>query len=1165
MEAQKNKKKGLKMIKISTYRVIICLMVIALTGGMLALAPSLVTPVMADEGTGMDNPWLTFLGGYRWDEGRGIAVDADGNIYVTGSSYDSWGTPVRAHSRGHDCFVAKLSSDGILLWNTFLGGSNNNEGRGIAVDASGNVYVTGTSHNSWGEPVRDYTPSGMPAPYGDAFVAKLSGDGRLLWNTFLGGNNTDEGLGIEVDASGNVYVTGGSDASWGSPVRAHSGGGQYDAFVAKLGSNGVLQWNTFLGGNNTDEGLGIEVDASGNVYVTGESYNSWGTPVRAYSGGYDSFVAKLGSDGVLQWNTFLGSNSTDIGWDIAVDTGGNVYVTGESYKRWSEPVRAHSGGYGDAFVVKLGSNGELQWNTFLGSSADDFGYGIAVDVGGNIYVTGRSGGSWGTLVRDYSGGGDSFVAKLGSDGILLWNTFLGGNSNDEGRGIAVDTDGNIYVTGSSYDSWGTPVRAHSGYIDAFVVRLNSKGELESTGPKIHVRANGVSIANGDVTPSLTDHTDFGGIDIATGTVVRTFTIENNGYADLILTGNPRIGITGVNAADFSVTVQPVSPVAAGSSTTFTVTFDPSTIGLKTATISITNNDCNKNIYTFAIQGTGIIPDNPWLTFLGGNSNDEGRGIAVDTDGNVYVTGRSLDSWGKPVRAHSGGGESFVAKLSSNGVLQWNTFLAGNVRDEGRGFAVDASGNIYVTGISNESWGTPVRAHSGGYYTDAFVAKFNSDGVLQWNTFLGGNSNDEGRGIVVDASGNIYVTGGSDASWGSPVRAYLGNTDSFVAKLGSDGGLLWNTFLGGNGDDLGYGIAVDASGNIYVTGRSGGSWGTLVRDYSGGGDSFVAKLGSNGALLWNTFLGGSGYDHGAGIAVDAGGNVYVTGYSKDSWGTPLRVHSGGSDAFVVKLNSSGELESTVPKINLTISKSGTGSGTVTSNPAGINCGSTCSATFPKDTTINLTATPAEGSVFVGWAGDCTGAGTNLVCALTMDASKNVTARFDSKTPTYVIELLRGWNFISLPVEPSDTSITAVLKDISSSVRIVWGYDNQNKTWKRFRPGGENNNLGDMMMNKGYWIYMNTPETLIIEGQPSDPQAVTLYKGWNLTGYNGQDNKDVSQALESVAGRWTLIWNWDNGGWYARHESDLELSVAPLGALNLKKAYWILMKEAGEWQQ
>jgi len=437
--------------------------------------------------------------------------------------------------------------------------------------------------------------------------------------------------------------------------------------------------------------------------------------------------------------------------------------------------------------------------------------------------------------------------------------------------------------------------------------------------------------------------------------------------------------------------------------------------------------------------------------------------------------------------------------------------------------------------------------------------------LQWNTFLGGSNNDYGHGIAVDAGGNVYVTGYSKDSWGSPVRAHSGSADAFVAKLNNNGSLQWNTFLGGSNNDFGHDIAADAGGNAYVTGGSDASWDSPVRAHSGGSDAFVAKLCSDGGLLWNTFLGSSKYDFGHNIAVNAGGNAYVTGVSDASWDTPLRPHSGGSDAFVVKLNSKGELESTGPKINLTISKSGTGSGSVTSNPAGINCGSTCSATFPKDTTINLTATPAEGSVFVGWAGDCTGAGTNPECIVTMDASKNVTARFGSTTPTSGIELLRGWNFISMPVEPSHTSITTILKDISSSVRIVWGYDNQNKTWKRFTPGGENNDLGDMVMNKGYWIYMNTPETLIIEGQPSDPQAVTLYKGWNLTGYSGQDNKDVSQALENVAGRWTLIWNWDNGGWYARHESDLELSVAPLGALNLKKAYWILMKEAGEWQQ
>ena len=729
------------MIRISTYRIIICLMVIALTGGMLALAPSLVTPVMADEGTGTipDNPWLTFLGGSDYDGGFGIAVDAGGNVYVTGNSYKSWGDPVRAHSN---------SGDPDLF------------------------------------------------PYTDVFVAKFNSDGVLLWNTFLGDSNPDHGFGIAVDAGGNVYVTGYSVGSWGSPVRAHSGSA-------------------------------------------------------------DVFVAKLSSDGGLLWNTFLGSSNNDFSYGIAVDAGGNVYVTGRSDASWGSPVRAYSGGYGDAFVAKLNNNGSLQWNTFLGGSNNDYGHGIAVDAGGNVYVTG-------------------------------------------------DSDG----------SWGSPVRAHS----------------ESQ-------------------------------------------------------------------------------------------FDK---------------------------------------------------------------------------------DAFVAKLNNNGSLQWNTFLGGSNNDYGHGIAVDAGGNVYVTGYSKDSWGSPVRAHSGS--ADAFVAKLNNNGSLQWNTFLGGSNNDFGHDIAADAGGNAYVTGGSDASWDSPVRAHSGGSDAFVAKLCSDGGLLWNTFLGS-----------------------------------------------------------SKYDFGHNIAVNAGGNAYVTGVSDASWDTPLRPHSGGSDAFVVKLNSKGELESTGPKINLTISKSGTGSGSVTSNPAGINCGSTCSATFPKDTTINLTATPAEGSVFVGWAGDCTGAGTNPECIVTMDASKNVTARFGSTTPTSGIELLRGWNFISMPVEPSHTSITTILKDISSSVRIVWGYDNQNKTWKRFRPGGENNDLGDMVMNKGYWIYMNTPETLIIEGQPSDPQAVTLYKGWNLTGYSGQDNKDVSQALENVAGRWTLIWNWDNGGWYARHESDLELSVAPLGALNLKKAYWILMKEAGEWQQ
>ena len=147
--------------------------------------------------------------------------------------------------------------------------------------------------------------------------------------------------------------------------------------------------------------------------------------------------------------------------------------------------------------------------------------------------------------------------------------------------------------------------------------------------------------------------------------------------------------------------------------------------------------------------------------------------------------------------------------------------------------------------------------------------------------------DYGYGIAVDTSGNVYVAGYSDATWGSPVRPYAGTYDAFVAKLNGSGALQWNTFLGGSSDDYGNGIAVDTSGNVYVTGYSTATWGSPVRPFSGGDDAFVAKLNGSGALQWNTFLGGSNVDYGYGIAVDTSGNVYVTGNSEATWGSPVR--------------------------------------------------------------------------------------------------------------------------------------------------------------------------------------------------------------------------------------------------------------------------------------
>jgi hypothetical protein len=365
--------------------------------------------------------WNTFLGDSGDDYGLAIAVDSNGYVYVGGSSDVTWGTPKRLFTgTNYDAFAAKLDNNGALIWNTFLGSSY--------FDSGGNVYVGGSSANSWGggivnsgNPVRDYTSDS------DAFAAKLNSSGVLQWNTFLGGSDRDEGNAIAVDGSGNAYVSGNSYATWqgaSSPEQGFTG--NIDAFAAKLnGITGALVWNTFLGGSGNDKGKAIAVDGSG-VYVVGDSYGWGATPVRAYTpGDYDAFAAKLDLDGKLLWNTFLGGDDEDQGNAIALDSNGNVYVGGFSNATWGAPDRAYTPGisdsFSDAIAAKLDNSGNLLWNTFLGGSDEDHGYAIAVDSSGNVYVSGDSLATWGASpVRAYTPAqvgaddntSDAFVAKI---------------------------------------------------------------------------------------------------------------------------------------------------------------------------------------------------------------------------------------------------------------------------------------------------------------------------------------------------------------------------------------------------------------------------------------------------------------------------------------------------------------------------------------------------------------------------------------------------------------------------------------------------------------------------------------------------------------------------------------------------------------------------------
>ncbi|MBN1938465.1 MAG: SBBP repeat-containing protein [Candidatus Aminicenantes bacterium] len=727
-----------------------------------------------------------------------------------------------------------LIIDPVLTWNTFLGRaeSTEDEARAVATDGSSVIVVCGTSDGPWGSPVRDFAGGAS-----DAYVAKFNASGVRQWVSFLGGADADLGRGVVLDASGNVFVTGTSAATWGSPRRAFGSG--RDAFAAKLNPSGVLQWNTFLGGNAADEGRGIVPDGSGSFYVAGSSEASWGSPKRAYGSGRDAFAAKLNSSGDLQWNTFLGGSSTDEGTDIAwsVVLGGRVFVAGNSGGTWGSPVIGYAGSQ-DGFAAALNTSGDYQWHSFVGGTGSDSAEGIAVTATGAVFLTGTSHASWGgSPIRAFSTGPDPYAAMLHPGGVLNWNTFLGGTGADSGADIALDGGGNVYVTGTAESSWGSPVQSYRGQKDGFAAKLTSLGALTWN----------------SFFGSAGDEDAFGLIVLISGGCAVVGKSDTGPWPS----GNPAAAYAGEDDGFLEILS------ASGGHSAY--------------------------------------------AFMGGLGFDEGNAVGVDAAGNVYVAGTSRKTWGSPLRAFTGSeSDVFVAKLNAAGARQWMTFLGGAAEDRAAGIAVTPAGIVHVMGQSAGTWGVPKRGYGGGAQ-DAFAAKLNADGSLAWNTFLGGSGGDFGYGITVDGSGNTYIAGFSPTSWGTPTRAYSGSNDAFAAKLSSAGVLVWNAFLGGNGSDIGNGIAVDDAGGVYVAGTSAAAWGSPIRGFVSSTDGFAAEFNAEGGLQWHTFLGGSNSDSAAGVAVFGTDTVYVTGQSRSTWGAPLVPHPGFWNGYAAELNGSGALQ------------------------------------------------------------------------------------------------------------------------------------------------------------------------------------------------------------------------------------------------------------------
>jgi hypothetical protein len=707
------------------------------------------------------------------DVGEAVAVDASGNVVVTGSS--EWDTDSGGWVRLTQYYTAKYAAaDGALLWEKRSRPSGSDAAHAVAVDGGGNVVVTGVTCCEY-----------------NSYTAKYAAaDGVLLWEQSSKGG----GQAIAVDAGGNVIMTGPSE------YEGSSGSVYYT--VKYAGANGALLWEQSYNDPLTiyNKAHALAIDGNGNAVVTGSSYK--GTSHDFYT------VKYAAADGVLLWdNRYDGpNNSEDRPYAMAIDGDGNVLVTGSS----------QNGTNYDYYTTKYGvTDGAMLWEHHYNGPADrdDVPHAIALDGNGNVVVTGSS----------HNGSdNDHYTAKYAvANGALLWERrFNGpGSGNDSGEAIAVNGSGDVAVAG--FSSNGAPGFDYDYYTAKYA---------EADGALLWERRY-------NSPGNSFDHADAVLVDGSANVVVMGSgaTVKYAANGALLWEKHSTNGVSSAMALDGSGNV-----VVTGSSS------------------SQTNHDYYTAKYA-AADGALL-----WEKSYNGpaDHHDEPQAVAVDVSGNVVVTGGSTTGYDLIGRSlHDG----YTAKYAAeDGTLLWERRFNGlsNGDDFAIAVVVDDSGNVVVSG------GSATGLDRLGYRIyDYYLAKYAAkDGSLLWEKWHDGPATYgfATQAIAVDEIGNVAVTG-----------AYY-YTNSYIARYAAaDGALIWER----HGPAGVQALAVDGSGNVVVTGSP---WRGFLEGY----DYYTAKYAAaDGALVWERCYNGpsSGDEFARAVAVDGNGNVVVTGDSKKDGG------------------------------------------------------------------------------------------------------------------------------------------------------------------------------------------------------------------------------------------------------------------------------------------
>jgi len=728
-----------------------------------------------------DISWEKTFGGLDKDRAESIQQTKDGGYIVAGWT-GSFGSGER------DAYIFKLNSKGEVQWQKTFGGKKDDVANSIQQTTDGGYIVAG------------WTGSFVSGER-DAYIFKLNSKGEVEWQKMFGGEGSDEAKSIQQTKDGG-YIVAGWTNSFGS-------GWWEDIYILKLNSKGALEWQKTFGGEGSDEANSIQQTTDGGYIVAG-----W--TVSLGSGVKDIYILKLNSKGNLEWQKTFGGNYgnyDDEANSIQQTTDGGYIIAGWTYNPDS--------GRSDVYILKLNSKGQLEWQKTFGGNYDDGANSIQQTTDGGYIVAG-----W--TYSFGSGEADVYILKLNSKGELEWEKTFRGKADDEAKSIQQTADGGYIIAGSTYF-------LGSGEADVYILKLDSKGWVDTTAPEVKIL-------------SPKDGAELGG------------TIEINIDAtDDVELEKVTLYIDGKKIKEYT-------------SDPYKYSWDSSKVIEEGAhTITVEAMDKSGNIATKSVTLVmDKIKDISWQKTFGGGNSDWANSIQQTKDGGYIVAG-STYSFG------SGEADVYILKLNSKGELEWEKTFRGKADDEANSIQQTKDGGYIVAG-STYSFGSG--------FEDVYILKLNAKGDVEWQKTFGGKGYDGANSIQQTADGG-YIVAGWTYSFGS------GEHDVYILKLNAIREVEWQKTFGEEYSQGGANSIQQTTDGGYIV----AGW---TKSFDSREDVYILKLNSKGQLEWEKTFGGKADDEANSIQQTTDGGYIVAGWT-ESFG------SGEADVYILKLNAKGDLE------------------------------------------------------------------------------------------------------------------------------------------------------------------------------------------------------------------------------------------------------------------